>query len=87
MEDQKFDSGLRSALRKEGEIPGRLFTVFIHTSAPIDEAQARFLGVHGVKAKPGMRVMTGNLSPDAIRHFADQEWVSAIRLSRKMHPV
>ena len=88
MDYSKLDASLRADFQRNEAIPDRTYPVFIHTSAPLDEEYARFLRELGVgNVKAGMKVVTATLSSPAIGIVSDQEWVSAIRLSRKMKPI
>jgi hypothetical protein len=88
MDYSKLDAGLRADFQRYEAISDRMYPVFIHTSAPVNEEHVRFLKELGVgNVKSGMKVMTATLPYPAISILSDQEWVSAIRLSRKMQPI
>jgi len=88
MEYSKLDAGLRSAFQRYEAISDMVYPVFIHTSAPLIEEYVQFLRDLGVgNVKSGMKVVTATLPSPAIGIVSDQEWVTAIRLSRKLKPI
>jgi len=88
MDYAKMDAGMRAALERYKEVSDRMFPVFIHTSVPVNEEHVLFLKGLGVDyARNGMKVFTATLPSPSIDIISDQEWVSAIRLSRRMKPI
>jgi hypothetical protein len=88
MDYSKMDAGMRAALQRYREVSDRMYPVFIHTSAPVSEENVLFLKRLGVDyARAGMKVFTATLPSPSISMVSDQEWVSAIRLSRRMKPI
>lgn len=77
------DVGATDTVGVAGSRQARTYAVFIHTTHPLHDDEARYLVSLGVRsAVPRRRVITATLAAPAIEALSETAWVRALRLSQ-----
>jgi hypothetical protein len=85
MECRKLDAALQVALSHNREDSGHQYHVFIHTEYPIGEKELQLLQDLGIShLSPDKKIFTATLPAESLSVLSDQNWVLAIRLSRRL---
>ena len=86
MDYRKLDAALAGEI--ESAASKRELNVFIHTAAPVTEAQAAELAALGVatSSQPS-KILTAIVPADTLGKLSELPWVSRIALARKLHPL
>jgi hypothetical protein len=86
MDYGKLDAALAGEI--ENVAPEAKLNVFIHTAAPVTDAQAAELAALGVAAAPHpSKIFPGVVPTDALGKLSELPWVSRIALARKLRPL
>ena len=77
------DVGVAETAGVAGSRQAHTFAVFIHTTHPLHDDEARYLVSLGVRgAAPRRRILTATLAAPAIEALSETAWVRALRLSQ-----